>query len=451
MEFDSSQEDEIRWIASDETGTVDGEDISPASVSTDAATIGTGRTFVDPAVDPATAISNASAGDTLVFSPNKVYDVGATITGVKDDMTIVGLNARLADGAETTILKINADGVTLSQCTFDGNYANNTVTLAVGYSALLFTDCSEVTIRDCLIFDSIRHGVSIDDTEGVVSNIYILNNEIVDPSQDAVSPHSQTGTVGNIDGVYAIGNVCKGSHDRGCMEVNEGSRNIVYANNIYRDSASQIVEYGVDLQDHGEGTIENVLITGNTFDGIAVGVNGNKMQNVDGAINVSITDNTFYDIGKKAVRMFPNTTNALRYVTISDNIIDTVVENPIFVQFCDHFQATGNTIRNVTGTGNGEDGIRFSNCNRVTISHNTVIGVPEACISVESNDANTYSDIIIASNQTHDANAGINILNPSGNITYYLAHGNVCRNNATVNLNDSVGDATGVVTDNIAP
>jgi hypothetical protein len=176
-----------------------------------------------------------------------------TSTGFVVDkrITLLGLNAKLADGAgNTSILTVTADQVRIADIDLDGNRA--TIDLNDRQSLILMHG-NDFIIEDSIFRECKQNGIGVtplnnDVNGGIVRNItgYEVDRDVVSIEGDGgVNLYVRNISVSNV-AAYA-------SEKRGAVEVSDGTYNIT-VDGVYAEDAV----YGVDFQDHNHVNEANI-------------------------------------------------------------------------------------------------------------------------------------------------------------------------------------------------
>ncbi|MHC4542371.1 MAG: hypothetical protein ACYS74_21730 [Planctomycetota bacterium] len=190
-------------------------------------------------------IDEAMPHSIIICDPNRAMRVKRTVT-IHKPLTIMGLHAFLQPGlGYSPIVAISAEGVKLRDFRLRGNVGSVPVEQR---ASLIAVRANNFIVENGIVTDSARHGITVSARQaranvhtGIVRNITGKNI-----ARDVVSIEGH-GDVGYFVHHVTVENI-KGfdSHERGAVEVCDGTENIM-VRNVYAENCV----YGVDVQDHG--------------------------------------------------------------------------------------------------------------------------------------------------------------------------------------------------------
>lgn len=224
------------------------------------------------------ALSEASAGDTILLSQTTTHIVDAELLVDVADLTIDGGDIALADGVDDNLLRITADGVTLRNFKGDGNRANQTAQSG----SVVHVEGSDFTAQNIIADNSARHGVYIDGVANNVKNPTLRGVRGDNNDRDLVSLEGPNLEDPTVDGAYGTN-----SANRGTVEIVDGVTGAV-VEDVYGGSQS----YVVSIEDHGNAGEDHDDIHVEHVRGESVGAFIAQVLSDLGHENITIADVT---------------------------------------------------------------------------------------------------------------------------------------------------------------
>jgi hypothetical protein len=200
-------------------------------------------------------IDRADMGSIVACDPQRKMEFSVPIT-IKKSIVLQGINAALPRGlSKTTLLVVEAEGVTIRDSQFHGNYDSVTQSER---APLVSLHAGKFNIERCAFYDGSKDGIMItphDDARGRD----IVGGEIRDikafrMGRDAVSISGGNKGLRVRDVNVRNVRLERGYH-RGAVEVSDGSDNVTV-----RDVHAEDAVYAVDVQDHGKPSAPNTNI-----------------------------------------------------------------------------------------------------------------------------------------------------------------------------------------------
>lgn len=198
-------------------------------------------------------IDSALPGTTVICDTHKQLEITTPLI-IKKALTLQGLNARLPKSlGRTSIIIVEAKGVTLTNITLYGNY--DTVDQK-DRASLISVREGNFRIEDCKFYDSSRNGIEVCPKSGggdIVGGT-IRNIEAFRIGRDAVSISG--GNQGlRVRDVTVESISLKKGYLRGAVEVSDGTDNI-----RVRDVYAEDCPYAIDVQNHRGESAPNTNI-----------------------------------------------------------------------------------------------------------------------------------------------------------------------------------------------
>lgn len=200
-------------------------------------------------------IDAAPPHGTVVVDRAESVTLGASLA-IDKPLTLKGLKARLAEGADQTpLLLVCANGVTVSDFTLVGNLGSVS---KQGRASLISVLADDFVIENGSVSNSARHGVLVtaarrgrDCRNGVVRNIagYRIDRDVV--SIEGAGERGRAVRDVRVENIRGYN-----SPSRGTVEVADGCEDILVSN-VYAESSV----YGVDVSDHNQPKQANRRIT----------------------------------------------------------------------------------------------------------------------------------------------------------------------------------------------
>jgi len=350
----------------------------------------------------------------IVADPTVQHVLDEPLVVATPDVTVRGLNLRLADDADEDLIEIGADGVTLTGFALDGNREHQHGDRQS--SGVVATGVARLTLSEGYVRDVSRHGLRIVDASdptslapedtirvdrGPVRDVTVRDVRIDSPRRDGCSIEGP-----DLEGAYVENVRTFGSSDRGSVEVKDGASDAIVSNCYAEDCV-----YGVAVQDHGEYPTENVRIVGNTARNCATLVDAQTSHPPE---NVAVVGNTGRGLtadgmgGPGGIHL-----HRIEGVVVSNNVLDGVDGTGLSVRDCEEVIVSGNVLRDVETTG-----IEVRASTGVSVGDNG-IGADEAAIACVGGESGTR-DVQITDNR---ASGGGLVLD--GDVDRYVATGNL--------------------------
>jgi hypothetical protein len=200
-------------------------------------------------------IDRAETGSTIACDPKRKMEISAPIT-IKKSVVLQGINASLPRRlGKTSLLVVKAEGVTIQDSEFSGNYDSVPQSER---APLVVLQVGKFKIQRCAFYDGSKDGIMITPPEGERGHD-IVGGEVRDikafrMGRDAIS------ISGGNDGLrvrdVTVRNVrLERGYHRGAVEVSDGSDNVTV-----RDVYAQDAVYAIDVQDHGKPSAPNTKV-----------------------------------------------------------------------------------------------------------------------------------------------------------------------------------------------
>jgi len=198
-------------------------------------------------------IDAAPLGATVVCDTRKQLELSSPLT-IKKTIALKGLNARLPKKlGRTSLIVVNAEGVTLSDIELHGNYDSVD---QKDRAPLIKIHMGNFRLERCKFYDSSKDGVAVypeNEGDDIVGGT-IRDIEAFRIGRDAVSISG--GNRGLRVRDVTVENISlKKGYLRGAVEVSDGTDNIT-VRNVYAEKCP----YAVDVQDHGKGSAANTNV-----------------------------------------------------------------------------------------------------------------------------------------------------------------------------------------------
>ncbi len=347
-----------------------------------------------------------------------------------------GGTLELSDNADTSLLQIpvGSDRITIEGLTLDGNSANNVGTPAgIGLIHLLSTNVApttNVTIRSCTINDAYDNAVTLEDgvehfnflfntidgsvvghgvfagafsPADVLIDVRIIGNRITGCDGSAIRAD------GEVLGFIITGNFLDGTGSGGSdtllrVRVGGASRQLVVTGNTIQNaglhavllgaldlifSNNNVINWGAGtgllINTGGLGIVENAVVSGNTFIGDGVTVDGMAMTEI---ANISVVGNSVDDcisgieVGASRASIQGNT---VRDHT-SQGILITSTGAPGGIVL--GWAVNGNTVIG-QGPGSTTEGIRISGGEQCACNGNSITDCATGILEANATNWNT--------------------------------------------------------------
>ena len=222
----------------------------------------------------------------------------------------------------------------------------NKASAAVNESMIKLGHCTNVTIEDCLIYDSDGFGIDI---QGSTSTILIKGNKILDGNSGGI----------NLNGVTAMGNRVTGNHIKGCQAsgliVQGGTKFVVISENICEYNGLTNGN-GISAGNSQSCVINNNICRYNSYTaqaGSGIGINPSGYN----CLNHTITGNICEYNGDDGIDIAPGSGDSSNYHSVTGNQLNYNIGAGINVGGAGSAEFL--TIGNNYITGNGAAGIQF--------------------------------------------------------------------------------------------
>jgi len=406
----------------------------------------------DGVTDDTAAINLALAVGGKIYFPSGTY-LCSTITLVSSDTHIFGDKKsviKLKNSVDVDLLDLsNFDNITISDLTFDGNKANQTVD--VNSVCVRGDGCSNVILQNCTIKNSALSGINIRNSDGVkvVNNIftdcgtknsvnsgdamylafntndYVSGNTVTNPARIGIIIKGSAGPTATNSTV--IGNYVINSGENG-IGTEDGNARILIANNVVVDAGDNVfasTKAGIVVGETGEkitvsGNIihnpgsygievvhgaDETIVSGNSITSSgSTGIFATAVDGSGGLDNLLITGNNITTTVLDGIYISAAATNPLvaanlnTNISILSNVIRSAARDCIVCSAMLDFNISNNTIHSTT-TGAG---IRVINSEEGSISGNYITEAASRGIYVQGATINC-SNVAIKDNTIADA------------------------------------------------
>jgi hypothetical protein len=462
----------------------------------------------DGVTDDTAAINAAFAVGGKIYFPSGTY-LCSTITLASSDTHIFGSKKsviKLKNSVNVDLLDLsNFDNITISDLTFDGNKANQTVD--VNAVCIRGNGCSNVILQNCTVKNSALTGANIINSDGIkiVNNLftdcgtknsvnsgdamylafntndYVSGNTVVNPARIGIiikgsaGPTATNGTVignyvinsgengiGTEDGnarILIVNNVVVDSGDnafastKAGIAVGEVGEKVTVSGNIIHNSGS----YGIEVT---HGADETIVSNNSITSSGAMGIFATAVDGSGGLDNLVITGNNITTTVTDGIFISAALTNPLiaanlnTNISILSNVVRGAARDSIVCSAMLDFNVSNNTIHTTTTAS----GIRVINSEEGSVSDNYITEVASRgvylqgaainCnnVAVKNNtiiDAGTWGVFLIASDNA--SVMGNTIRNRTGATPTTVGVRSEGAGNANLIVNNDVrGIATGI-------
>lgn len=358
------------------------------------------------------ALASASGGEAIHLSTADTPEYSSTVVVDTPNVDIFGGAGNLANGADTTLLLVTADGVTLHGFEADGNRANNTSQSG----SLVRVEASDFVAENLSLDNSPRHGLYFAGNAATISGGRATTIRGNNSQRDLVS-------VEGTDAGDILVEDLKGTNsaDRGTLEIIDGSVDVT-ARNIRGEGQTYVVAY----EDHAGGTDEQNLRV--TIDGIR-GKDVNRYLQADATTaSYEHRELVVRDVrGEKG--NFRGSASGVIYL---QNIDDFVLEDALVLGYDANVSiriedCENGELRNCGGgeNTNTNDVVRIINGGNITVRGGTLRDTDGHGVHFMATDGNTHTGYHVTDvDAVNVAKEDIEFQENSGTIDDYMAHHN---------------------------